>query len=264
MKTRHMNKFDKINKMKRGRSYSSFKSGNTKKRRIKAPKRTYPKTNLNKSSYIGVNKKYVDAYNVGQAITSPIDATGGEIDVLVGGVSQSHFTPTLRGVGETNRVGDEIRVLSLQVNGTVTCDAQANQTSSDIGTKIMIALVLDTQTNAAAINSEDVYINPSFTASNAASPLRDMERSKRYKVIKTWDMTFNNPSITYDGTNIEQSGMVQPFDCFLNTDIVQQYSGTNSIITSVSDNSIQMIAFASSTALAPTIQFNTRCRFIDT
>lgn len=253
--------------MKRQRGYYTKPNRTRKKRRVTAKKKSRPRTNVRTGGFTGLNKKYVDTYCKGFAITSPTDASGGEVDIfsVVGGeVQADHFTPCTLQSTETGRTSDEIRILSLQLKGTVTCAAQANQTEADIGTKIYMAIVLDTQTNGSRISSEEVFENPSALALNAASPLRDMQRTKRFTVVKSWELEFDNPSLTYDGTNIEQSGLIKSFDCYINMDIVQQWISSSYAISNINDNSLQFIAYTSSTALAPTIQFNARVRFVDT
>ena len=48
-----------------------------------------------------------------------------------------------------------------------------------------LALVLDMQTNGATISSENVYKNVSASGALAASPFRNLQFIKRFKVLKT-------------------------------------------------------------------------------
>ena len=91
-----------------------------------------------------------------------------------------------------------------------------------------------------------------------------MQYTKRFKVIKTQEFIFDNPSITYDGTNVEQSGLIQHFRWVIPMDIEQQFiSATNVQVSNIQDNSFHVIGYASSTALAPTLQYNCRKKFVD-
>ena len=247
--------------MKRKAS-KSLKRGNTKKQRVIRP---FVPKKVDMSTLKNQPKKNFESWNTGTALTAPTNATGGEITstIPLEGNVGALIGVTSVTTGEDGRDSDEIRIVSINVRGTITCAAQANQTNADLGTKVMIAIVLDKQPNGATMNSEDCYTNPSSTSSLAASPFRDLDYSKRFQVLKTLDMTLTNPSITYDGTNIEQSGLIHPFDIYLNTDIVQQYTTTSGLIAAQSTNALHMIAYTSSTALAPTIQYNCRIRFYD-
>lgn len=252
--------------MKRKADYQLEYKKPTKKRRIvTTPKKKYPKTNTKSNNYSNISKKYVDSWNTGTAIPNNTTCASGEIDASTGVGALSQLCGVVNNATETSRTGDKVRYTSIHVIGTVTCAAQADQTATDLATNVYVAIVLDTQTNGAQLNSEDVFTNPSATASLCSSPVRDMQYSKRFKVVKTWSCNFNNPSIAYDGSNMEQSGMIENFDLFINCDVIQQYTDANStgLVTGVLDNSFHLIAFASSTALAPTIQYNCRARFID-
>lgn len=243
-------------------------SGNVKRtkvkavRKVRAPKKPIPKVYQQSSKK---PTKYVDSFNTGTALASPTDASGGELDASIAGpTALGALVGVFSGATETGRIQNDIILTSLQIKGTVTCDAQANQTATDIGTRVFLAVVLDTQTNGVQLSSEDVFTNPSATASLAASPLRNMLNTKRYRVLKIWEMDFNNPSISFDGTNMEQSGMVMPFECYIPMELRVQYNtGNTGIVSGIVDNSLHMIGYTSSTALAPTIQYNCRARFND-
>lgn len=258
--------------MKRKRQQAGLKqggrAGNRKKRRIvRPPPRPRNVINRRTGGFLGIQTKFFDTALTATAITSPADATGGELDpnydVDLGAVALLCLGAPPPGNDESSRIGDEIRVQQIDINGTITCAAQANQTATDIGTKVFLALVLDTQTNAAQLNSEDVYTNPSASATLAASPFRDMQRTKRFKTIRTQEFIFENPSMSWDGTNIEQNGLAQHFRWVIPTDIVYQFVGSGRTVASLSSNSLHVIGYTSSTALVPTLQYNCRQRFSD-
>lgn len=258
-----------INRSKTQDARAKLTQGNRKKRRaVTVAKKRQPKFgNVRTGGFVGMNKKFVDSANTGTALTAPTDASGGEIDAtyIVVAEVMGQLVGVGAGAGENLRVGSDITLLSLQIKGVVTCVAQTDQTAGDPPTHVFLAVVLDTQTNGAQLNSEDVFQNTSGVAVLAASPVRDMEHSKRFKVLKTWEMVFDHNTMTYDGTNIETNGMLQTFDCYIPLDIRQQYiTNTNSqAVASVSDNSLHLIGYCSSTTLAPTVAYNCRARFVD-
>lgn len=253
--------------MKRSRAQAGLYSGNRKRKRkrvYRAPRKVRPSLNRRTGGFMGIKTKFFDTALTPTAIVSPTNAAGGEVDPNVGGSANfGCLGVPLIGTAESNRIGDEILVKQIDINGTVTCVAQSAQTSSDIGTKVFLALVLDTQTNGAQLNSEDVYTNPSADASLAASPFRDMQYTKRFKTIRTEELIFDNAAISYDGVNVLQSGLIKHFRWVIPVDVVQQMTGSQVDVSNISTNSFHMIAYASSTALAPTLQYNCRKRFID-
>jgi len=132
---------------------------------------------------------------------------------------------------------------------------------------IYIALVLDTQTNGAQLNSEDVFTNPNGTMISAASPLRNMSYTERFKVLKKKIIRFPQPSITYDGTNIEQSGFRIPFSFFVKLGGLQtkfQAGTTTGYCGTIVDNSLHLIAYSNNTgaSIIPLISYNARLRFV--
>lgn len=125
-------------------------------------------------------------------------------------------------------------------------DPQVNQTAADAVPFLYIALVLDTQTNGAQLNSEDVYINPAASTATGSSPLRNMSYTERFKVLKVKKIRVPTLPITYDGTNIEQSGLLLPFSMYVKLGGLQtkfQSGTTTGYVGTIVDNSLHLIAF---------------------
>lgn len=137
---------------KRSRSaggYSRSKKGSVYSRR----------RNLRTAGYVGIEKKFYDTgYNA--AIVAPTDATGGEADPA----TVLTVSAPAQGDGEQNRDGKKIVAKYLEIKGTVRAAATINQTVGPQRTQVFVAVVLDTQTNAAQLNSEDVFKNQNASA----------------------------------------------------------------------------------------------------
>lgn len=204
-------------------------------------------------------KKYIDDYVTARALTAPTDSTGGEITTAVNGF----LSGMSQGDGVNERDGNRIILESVEITGNVTCAAQADQTALDAPTKVYIAVVWDKQTNGAYLNSEDVFANPSSSATLAGNPLRNGLYTKRFQVLKVIEMIFESPDSSWDGTNIEQGGLMQSFKIYRKLQIPVQFVGTTNVIGSVNDNSLHVVGFCSNIALAPTLQFNSRVRYRD-
>lgn len=213
--------------------------------------------NVRTGGYLGIENKFYDTSKTGTALVAPADASGAEFDPTTGGLNT-----VAQGDGESNRDGRNIAMHSIHINGTIFSNPQANQTATDQPGIVYIALVQDLQTNGAQLNSEDVFTNPSGQTYLAASPFRNLQYTKRFRVLKTKVYKLPNPNIGYDGTNMEQQGVDIPFK--MNVQLGGQkvnFSGTTAAIANIVDNSLHFVAYCSSTDLAPAIAYNARLRF---
>lgn len=203
--------------------------------------------------------KYYDTSLVASALTAPNDATGGEKDPA----TVLTISAPAQGDGEQNRDGNRIVVKSAYVTGTIVAASQQNQTAADNAAKVFIALVQDTQSNGSQLNSEDVYTNPSANGGTATSLLRNLQYSSRFRVLATYECVLSSPTMSYDGTNIEQSALKHSFKLSWKGSMPVQFKGgaTAAGISGVSDNSLHVIAFTDQTELVPAISYNARVRF---
>ncbi len=208
--------------------------------------------------FTGIERKFYDTHLDDATLTAPTDASGGEHNpsaaICLNSITQ--------GDGEEQRDGRKCTVQSVFVKGIVNCAIQQNASSGDDGTKIYIALVLDTQTNGALLNSEDVFKNESGVGKLAGSPMRNMQFTQRFRILDTAELTLQNPNISWDGTNIEQQGLVEPFQLSSNVSFNTLYSGTTEDIANITDNSLSIIAYCSSISLIPKLFYNARVRFV--
>lgn len=214
--------------------------------------------NRRTGGYLGIELKFYDQLLIGKAITAPTDASGGETDpsatVLLNTVVQ--------GDGESNRDGRQIVMKKIMIKGNVSTAAQINQTAVDVAPYVFIALVLDTQTNGATLNSEDVFVNPGANAITAAAPLRNLQYTKRFKVLATRTLVLPIAQASYDGTNIEVGGSVIPFEIYKDLNNIKvTYSATTETVANIVDNSLHVIAYASSADISPLLNYSSRLRF---
>lgn len=213
--------------------------------------------------FVGLERKFFDSAQIA-AIAAPNNAAGGEVDPT----TLACLNCPAQGDSENQRDGRQIAMDSINIRGVVTLAAQTDQTAGDVLPSIIIALVLDKQTNAAQLNSEDVFENPSASAALAANPFRNLEYTGRFRVLRTVEVTAadfaGSIQPVYDGTNIEQQGASVAFSMYvpLKGMKVNFLSGqTTSVIGAIADNSLHMIAYCNSTSMAPTINYNARLRF---
>jgi hypothetical protein len=215
--------------------------------------------NVRTAGFLGIENKFYDTSLFGHVVLAPADAAGGEANpsatICLNSVTQ--------GDGESQRDGRKIAMNGVSVNGFVNYASQTNQTATDTAPVIYIALVLDRQCNATLLNSEDVFCNPSANAALAANPYRNLQYSKRFKVLASALVTMRDPEMVYDGTNIEQAGSRSPFrfDVKL-AGLGVTYTGTTESIANIVDNSLSIVVYAGNITTAPTLSYNARLRFV--
>lgn len=207
-------------------------------------------------------RKYFDTEVNGTALVGPSTSwAGGELD---NGTLLTLFAP-VTGDDYLNRTGRKVQVLSIKIRGEINCLAQINQSAADSAMKIRLCLVQDKQTNGGQLNAEDV-IN-----SGAASVAQDMFQNPaffgRFKVLKDKSWTIQNPSLSYDGTNLEQSGLMKHFQWTVKfrKPVVVHFNATNGgTVADIIDNSFHIIGIANSiTGFAPAISYKCRTTFLD-
>ena len=217
--------------------------------------------NRRTAGFLGIEKKFYDTALAPTALVAPTDCSGGEFDPS----ATSMISTPATGDGEQNRDGKRIVIKSVQVSGSVAAAAQTALTAVVAPVECFVALVLDMQTNGAQLNSEDVYKNQSANAANATNPLRNLLFSTRFKVLKEWSCLLEPKTAANNAsaTTVSVAGARMEFDCFLPLDLPVNFNaGTSASVANVIDNSLHIIAFCSSTTLAPTITYNARIRFM--
>lgn len=211
------------------------------------------------AGFLGVEKKFYDTTLAASAIATSTDATGGELDPS----ATSMISTPAQGDGEQQRDGKKIVIESVQVKGTVYQAVSANQTSGIQERQAFLALVLDMQTNAAQLNSEDVFKNLAGDAFGAVNPLRNLLQSSRFKVLRIEKINMPIPHASWDGTNIEIGGATCSFDWFVKFPggglPVNFNAGTTASVANVVDNSLHVIGFATA---ALSLTYNARIRFM--
>ncbi len=214
--------------------------------------------NRSTAGFLGMELKFYDTSLSSHALTSPSDATGGECNPS----ATVNFTTIAQGDGEENRDGRKVTVKSVFINGTIKVPLQTNQTATEGAAVVFLALVHDTQTNGAQLDSESVYTNKVAASSGAASPMRNLKFSSRFRVLATRRFALEQPQVVYDGTNIEQGGYEKPFVLSWRGNMNIIYKATTSDVANITDNSIQLICFCSNTATGPLLNYNARTRFV--
>lgn len=162
------------------------------------------------------------------------------------------------------RTGRKCQVVSIKIRGAITVPIQINQTAADAAARVRLILVMDQQTNASQLNSEDVIT--SGAGSGAIDMFQNPAFFGRFKVLKDKTFVLANPNMTWDGTNIEQGGLSRPFKMTVKfrKPVNVHFNSTNGgTVADIIDNSFHVIGGADDISLAPTIIYKCRVTYID-
>lgn len=216
-------------------------------------------TNIRTGGFQGMELKFYDTSLGSAALTTNTAGAAGEHDPS----ATVKLNTVIRGTSESNRIGNKIQMKNISVNGLITVASQINQTAVDAGAFVFLALVLDHQTNGATLASEDVYVNKSGIALGGCSMYRNLQTSKRYRVLRSMQIVLPAQVSTYDGTNIEQGGYMLPFRMDVPLNIETQFNGgTTEDVANIEGNSLHILGWTTSTSLAPLLTYNARLRFV--
>jgi len=215
--------------------------------------------NVRTGGFLGIEKKFFDTFKTTTVIANPANCTGGELDPA----TDNCLNGVVQGDGESNRDGKNYIIKSLHFNGRVVTNSQNNKTVGWIPPSVFIAIVLDTQTNGAQLNSEDVYTNPLGSSATNTCLQRNLQYSSRFRVLKTWKLDFNDPPFSWDGTDLESCGQSQSIEAHLdNLNIKVSCSATTGTVAAITDNSLHVIGFTTNGTETVNLCYNSRIRFM--
>ena len=205
-----------------------------------------------------MDRKYSDLTQTGVIANDP-SGLGSYVTGVLNGVAA--------GSSQQQRIGNRIFMSDIQVRGVVQLDPNyaITVTNAPVMPIVMVALVMDTQTNSTAIDGKDVW--ETAAQQNAAQLYRDLEFSTRYKVLKRKTINvgaISEPQAVYAGSTIEWAwgGKYIPFSFYVNLkNLMVQYTGTSAGIGDIQDNSIWLMAISNKvTGNSVTLNIHSRSR----
>lgn len=208
-------------------------------------------------------RKYYDTALSSQALITVAAGSwaGGELDP---GTVNALSAPA-QGTDINNRIGRKFGICALRIKGYITVPIQTNQTATDAPTLCRLCVVLDKQTNGVQLNAEDVIGSDEGNAPGITM-FQDATNLGRFKVYKDKMFNFDSPRQSWDGTNIEQGGMIRHFKWnlkFKKPIIVHTNSTSTAGVGNIVDHSFHIIGGCSDTSLGPLLSYKSRCVFID-
>ncbi len=167
------------------------------------------------------------------------------------------------GDGESNRDGRVYYIHSVHLNGR--CDFGLQESvgapPSDIIFRVIV--VVDKQTNGAQLTATDVMDAGQTDDFHA---FRNLQFTQRFWVLydNLWSLDLAKRVTNEGATNLFANGIgihLWKMNYTFNTPLKVTCSNTTAVIASITDNSIHVIAIASSTST--TISYQSRVRFTD-
>lgn len=222
-------------------------------------------SNLRTGGYIGMEVHYFDSALLSTALASNTAGAGGELDpssIPIAGIN-CLFAP-IKGTGPTNRIGDEVFIKDLYMRGTVTLISYKDAANAAPSADVFLAVILDTQTNGAQLNSEDVYVNPGGSNATGTSVFRNLQNRKRFRVLKVIRMCLNHGGVgsnTAPQTAFGAGEIKQNFELFVKVGKRVNFVGNAGTIADISDNSLHLIGWDDTTGATTNINYNARVRF---
>jgi len=220
--------------------------------------------NTRTAGFLGLEKKFFDTALEATAIGSSATCASGEVDPTLPAVAGTMISTPAQGDGPSDRDGKRIVIKSVQIKGQVYVPQQELQANPAQPCSMFVALVLDTQSNGATLNSEDVFINTTAQAPACIIPNRNLLYGSRFKVLKSDLFDCNLSALSHVAADsFSFNGRDLTFDWFLPLDLPVNFKdATTGVISNVSDNSLHMIAFVTNTAPGATLAYNARIRFM--
>jgi len=210
--------------------------------------------------FMGIEKKFLDTSRSDSNIAAVAALTGGEYDPTTG--CTGCLSCPAQGDTEQSRDGKRIVIDSLIIKGYVRKDAVTSQAPQE-GIKVFLAVVLDSQTNGAQLNSEDVFKSLGAADALNANPMKNLLFGSRFRILKSHVFDVTPTGITDTAATVAQMGVRREFDWYIPFKgglQVNLNAGTTADVANVIDNSLHVVAF-STVNNVPKLAYNARIRF---
>lgn len=165
-------------------------------------------------------------------------STSGNVTSSTGTVLNSSLNLLSAGTGESQVIGRQIVVKSIEFKGRITKRADAEAALADLNSQVdySVALVLDKQANGAAGTIAQIY-----ESTRPYNP-RNLEFSKRFRVLKEWKGAIRSQS-GHDGTNYFTDEVGVFVKMYKKCNIVIDFGATPSgAIGDIKSNNLMLVA----------------------
>ncbi len=216
--------------------------------------------NVRTAGFLGIEHKFYNTALINQAIATSTTAQNG----VVNPTATSLISTVPQGDSSSERDGKKMMIESVQLNGAIHIPHRNGLSIGDDLPSYYIAIIQDTQTNAAAMVSEAAFQNPGASEILCTSPLKNLLSGNRFITHKVWNFVPPMPSMASEAVDDNLiMGQIIPFDFFKKVSIIVNFNGgTTASVANVVDNSLHVIAWTSDNSWATTISYNARIRFV--
>lgn len=225
---------------------------------IRAGLRARPPTNFRTGGFVGMEKKFLDLEVATVAVPSGT-WVGAENDPSIDCLNAMTV-----GTGESQRDGRKITMKTLHVRGFIEATKGATDTTVQDPIDFAIYLVLDTQTNSAQLNAEDVMQN---TVGRSVDAHRNLQFGSRFRILRSYRGSIG-PAVNANNagaTTVSTSFYKKPF----NWNVVLpkeyatvEYKGSTPAIADITTNSLHIIACKETTGEPVTLTYTSRLRYL--
>jgi len=215
------------------------------------------------AGFLGIEKKFLDMALGTTAISAAAAMTGGEADPS-GGCSGCLSCPA-QGDTEQSRDGKRIVIDGLILKGSVTNPAAVDASpasDTQVPAKVFVCVILDSQTNGAQLNSEDVFKNLTGDSLGTVNAVKNLLFGNRFRILKSQVFDLTPIGTVQTGTTYVYNAVRRDFDWYIPFKgglPVNLNAGTDANVANVIDNSLHVVAFSTSTLCK--LMYNARIRF---
>lgn len=198
-----------------------------------------------KRRYTKYSKLKKDVRKLKSIVNVEYKNTIGEIDQTPGSGGWSGLTllSIAQGDDSDDRTGRSIKLVSVEIRGTVTLDASATQTY------VRMALGIDKQPNGALI-TDSVIWNDTASGSNL-NAMRDSDSAKRFIVLHDRTIQVNTDNPQYH------------FHIFKKLYCHVKFQGTTASVASIATNNLCWFTTSNEATNTPAVKAGIKINFID-
>lgn len=155
-------------------------------------------------------------------------------------------------------------MMKVKVRGHINVAAQSGINTADAASYVRLLLVMDTQTNSAQMNAEDL-LNGGTAADSTINSFQNPNFFGRFKVLKDTTIVMQDPSLAGEvaAPNVIQSGLLRTFKWNVNLGgTIARFNATNGgTVADIVDNSLHIIAATNNTGLSPSLSYYSRVAY---
>lgn len=174
------------------------------------------------------------------------------------------FAPTV-GAALNQRIGRQVKMMKVKVNGFLFVPQQANQNAADQSADVRVMLVMDLQTNSAQMTGAQL-MNDAGAPETTLNSYQNPNNFGRFRVLKDKRISLGNQTLTGSPTagDVIQSGVTRNFKMSFKwpSGCPVHFNATNGgTVADIIDHSLHIVCGTNSLALVPGITYYSRVCF---